>query len=220
MPEDRHQDVAPEQESNPGNGPPPGDAPIEGDVTALLSQLAHGGPEALDRLIPVVYDELRDLARNHLRIEMPGHTLQTTALVNEAYLRLSRERKIPAESRVQFFGVASHAMRRVLVDYARKRKSAKRGGGQVPVDLDSVESFLGAEEADELLALDRALDRLKEISPRATEVVQHRFFGGLTLAETADLLGVSVKTVQREWLTARAWLQKDVAQSMKLLSSL
>ena len=186
----------------------------------LLEKLETSGPEGLDRLIPLVYEELKAIARNQLRSEGVGHTLQTTALVNEAYARLARERSISAKSRSQFFGVASQAMRRVLVDYARTRKRKKRGGGAEHVPLDAIESFLGEREADEVLALDRALDRLNEMSPRAASVVQHRFFGGLSLKQTAEVLGVSPKTVTRDWDTARAWLRRDVAAQIHLLEAL
>ena len=189
-------------------------------LDALLARLQDGDPDALDRLIPLVYDELRMLARGHLRRELPGHTLQTTALVNEAYARLARDRRVSAANRAQFFGVAGHAMRRVLVDYARKRKSQKRGGGAEHVPVDVVEEFLGTREADEILALDRALERLQELSPRAAQVVLHRFFGGLTLDETGALLGVSSKTVARDWETARAWLRHEVSAHLGLLQSI
>ena len=192
----------------------------EAQLAELLTQLEDSSPAVLDRLIPLVYNELKTIARNQLRREGAGHTLQTTALVNEAYARLARERTISAKSRSQFFGVASHAMRRVLVDYARSRKRKKRGGGAEHVPLQAVEAFLGETEADEVLALDRALDRLKEMSPRAALVVQHRFFGGLTLQQTAEVMGVSPKTVGRDWETARAWLRRDVSAQLSLLDAL
>jgi RNA polymerase sigma-70 factor (ECF subfamily) len=145
-----------------------------------------------DELVPAVYGELKRIASRQLRDEAVGHTLQTTALVNEAYVRLARERRISAKNRVEFFGVASHAMRRVLVDYARKRKATKRGGGAEHVPLDAVEEFLGDREADEVLALDRALDVLSELSPRAASEVQLRYFAGLTAKESAELLAASM----------------------------
>ncbi|NNF25603.1 MAG: sigma-70 family RNA polymerase sigma factor [Gemmatimonadetes bacterium] len=189
-------------------------------MESLFARLAEGEPEVLNRLIPVVYRELKAIARNQLRGEAPGHTLQTTALVNEAYARLARERRISVANRTEFFGVASHAMRRVLVDYARKRKRKKRGGGADHVALDAVEEFLGEREADELLALDRALDQLSKLSARAALVVQHRFFAGLTIKETAQVLGLSGKTVARDWETARDWLRREVATHVSLLKGL
>lgn len=167
-----------------------------------------------DQLVPLLYDELRVLARAHLRRERTGHTLNTTALVNEAYLRLAGQTALVGDDRSRFFAIASTTMRRVLVDHARKRNRAKRGGGESPLPLESAEDLLSAEEADELLALDQALDRLAVVNQRAADVVLHRFFGGLTLEETAELLGVSTKTVRRDWLAARAWLRKEVATDL------
>jgi RNA polymerase sigma factor (TIGR02999 family) len=174
-----------------------------------------------DQLVARMYDELRVLAHAHLRRERPGHTLGTTALVNEAYLRLAGQTALSPADRTRFFGVASNTMRRVLVDHARRRTRVKRGAGEAFVPLDdadgalaagaAAEALLSEQEADELLALDEALDRLAAANPRGSLVVQHRFFGGLTLDETAEVLGVSAKTVQRDWLVARAWLRKEVA---------
>ena len=176
-------------------------------------------PDAIrpvDELVPQLYEELRRLARAHLRRERPGHTLGTTALVHEAYVRLAGQAGLSADDRTRFFAIASNTMRRVLVDYARERRRIKRGGGAAAVPLDDVEPFLSEEEADELLALDDALDRLATLDPRAASVVQHRFFGGFTLDETASLLDVSLKTVQRDWLAASAWLRKEVALDLGL----
>ena len=184
---------------------------MPGDVTRLLDRLRTGDRDALDRLVPLLYRELRGIAHHHLRNERDGHTLNTTALVNEAYVTLLGQRKIEVTDRVQFFAVAATTMRRILIDYARARKRQKRGGGMVPVPLDQVEPFLSVEEASELLALDDALERLAAVNPRGAEVVQHRFFAGLSLDESASVLGVSTKTVQREWTAARAWLRKEVA---------
>ena len=176
-------------------------------------------PDAIrpvDELVPQLYEELRRLARAHLRRERPGHTLGTTALVHEAYVRLAGQAGLSADDRTRFFAIASNTMRRVLVDYARERRRIKRGGGAAAVPLDDVEPFLSEEEADELLALDDALDRLATLDPRAASVVQHRFFGGFTLEETASLLDVSLKTVQRDWVAASAWLRKEVALDLGL----
>ena len=153
------------------------------------------------------------LARSLLRGERQGHTLSTTALVHEAYLRLLNERSIGVEDRRQFFAVAATAMRRILVDAARRRRRKKRGGGQDAVPLDEVESFLSDAEAEEVVLVDEALEHLGRSSPRAKEIVELRFFAGLSMAETAQMLDVSEKTVQRDWTFARAWLRSQVGRS-------
>ncbi|MEZ4647739.1 MAG: ECF-type sigma factor [Candidatus Eisenbacteria bacterium] len=191
------------------------------DLSTDLRELAKGDSAALDRVVRCLYDELRALARAHLRGERGGHTLQATALVNEAYLRLSREHRIGAESRSQFLAVAATTMRRILVDYARTRGRKKRGGGAIHVPLESGaigedDFLLSEDEADELLALEDALTRLGEVNERAAKVVEHRFFAGLSLEETGELLGVSTKTIQRDWIAARAWLRKEVARDLDL----
>lgn len=185
---------------------------MSGNLTLWLQQLSDGDTGALDRVMKVLYEDLRDLARRRLRAERSGHTLGATALVNEAYLRLIRQHQIRAESRGQFLAVASTTMRRILVDYARARKRLKRGGGADMVPLEEAEAFLSFEEADEILALEAALDRLAGANPRAAAVVEHRFFSGLSVQEIADHLDVSEKTVRRDWLAARAWLRKEVAR--------
>jgi RNA polymerase sigma factor (TIGR02999 family) len=185
-----------------------------GQITQWLQRLREGDEAALDRLVPLVYDDLRGLARKQLRGERPGHTLLTTDLVNEAYLRLVGQRELRASDRPQFFAIAATTMRRILVDYARTRKRLKRGGGQVPIPLEEAEQFLTAQEADEVLALDGALERLAVLEPRAVQVVQCRFYSGLTLEETALALGISIKTVQRDWIAARAWLRKEIAHDL------
>ena len=186
-----------------------------------MSQIAD---RPADQLVAGMYEELRALAHAHLRRERAGHTLGTTGLVNEAYLRLAGQTALDAADRTRFFGAASNTMRRVLVDHARRRTRLKRGAGEVFVSLDDAagpladgavaDALLSEQEADELLALDDALDRLAAVNPRGGAVVQHRFFGGLTLDETAEVLGVSAKTVQRDWLVARAWLRKEVARDL------
>lgn len=183
-------------------------------MTDWLSRLRDGEEQALDRLIPLLYDDLRQLARSHLRSERSAHTLNPTALVNEAYLRLSRQEKLTPENRAHFFLVAGRTMRRVLVDYARAKKRIKRGSGQAPVSLEDADIALDEQGADEILALDTAIEKLSHLSERAALMVQYRFFAGLTLAETAEVLGVTVKTIQRDWLLARAWLRKEIAQDM------
>jgi RNA polymerase sigma factor (TIGR02999 family) len=176
-----------------------------------------------DELAAQLYAELRALAHSQLRRERPGHTLGTTALVHEAYLRLGHGPAFGADDRTRFFGAASTAMRRVLVDHARHRLRLKRGAGVDPIALDVAgalpdDALLTDAEADEMLALDDALDRLAQVNPRGSSVVQHRFFAGLTLEETADVLGVSSKTVQRDWMVARAWLRKEIAGDVSLFA--
>jgi RNA polymerase sigma factor (TIGR02999 family) len=179
-------------------------------LTEWLVRLREGDTEALDRILPVVYDELRALARSQLRREDIGHTLDATALVHEAYVRLADRKELRPRDRHHFFAIAAQCMRRVLVDHARARKRTKRGGGVVALSLDNAGALWEEEGAENLLALDRALERLEAASPRAAQVVERRFFAGLTLQETAVSLGVSLKTVQRDWLIARAWLQKEM----------
>jgi RNA polymerase sigma factor (TIGR02999 family) len=186
------------------------------DLTGALRRLAEGDAESLDRVIHLLYGELRGVAERRLRAERGGHTLGATGLVNEAYLRLVRQRRIDASSRTQFLSVAAATMRRVLVDYARARKRTKRGGDLERVPLDNVAPFLSEREADEMLALEDALTRLAEANPRAAEVVEQRFFSGLKVEEIAELRGVSTKTVQRDWMAARAWLRKEIARDLEL----
>jgi RNA polymerase sigma factor (TIGR02999 family) len=158
----------------------------------------------------LIYDELKIVARSQLAREATGHTLGPTALVHEAYVRLADREMLRPEDRRHFFAIAAQAMRRVLIDHARARKRAKRGSGQVAVELDEIQALMTENAADELVALDEALDRLAAANPRAAQVVERRFFGGLTLEETGESLGVSLKTVQRDWLLARAWLRKEI----------
>ncbi len=188
-------------------GTPPGG---EGEVTHWLGRLRQGDRAALDRLVPLLYDELRRLARERLRGERAEHTLETTALVHEAYFRLLGQRRIDAGDRLAFFAAASNTMRRVLIDYARARRRDKRGGGVAPVPLEDVEGLLSERAAEEALAVDAALERLAREAPRAARVVELRIFGGLTLEEIAVLLAISTKTVQRDWEAARAWLRKEI----------
>lgn len=182
-------------------------------LTEWLARLRDGDGDALDRILPVVYDELRVLARAQLRGEDTGHTLDATALVHEAYLRLAGRRELRPRDRHHFFAVAAQCMRRVLIDHARSRKRTKRGAGVIALSLEHAGALWAAGASEQLLALDEALDRLAEASPRAARVVESRFFAGLTLEETAASLGVSLKTVQRDWLLARAWLQKEIEQA-------
>ena len=180
------------------------------DVTALVLA-PDWSPAAAEALIPAVYDELRRIARHHLRGEAVGHTLTTTALVHEAYLRLVNARNVPEENRTRFLVTASVAMRRVLVDYARAHRAEKRGGGVVPVELhDALQAT--TDDTGRLLELDEALQRLAAVAPRLAQVVECRFFGGMTEDDTAAALGISLRTVRRDWLKAKGWLAVDLAR--------
>lgn len=181
------------------------------NVTQLLREWREGDASALERLMPLVYRELRTLARRCLRGDRAAQTLQTTGLVNEAYLRLVRSQRVQWRDRAHFFAVATQLMRRVLVDEARKRNYQKRGGDPVRVSLD--EARVAAPERDiDLLALDEAMDALADFAPRKCRVVEMRFFGGLTIEETAAVLGVSVDIVKREWRTAKLWLLRALKE--------
>lgn len=182
-------------------------------ITAWLERLHAGEAGALERLVPLVYEELRQVARRQLARESHQNTLSATALVHEVYLRLLHQRRIDARDRDTFLAIAASTMRRVLVDHARRRQRLKRGGRDEPQSLDSEQApaLLAEHEVDEVLAVDRLLTRLGELDPRAARVVEYRIFAGLTLEETAAALDTSVKTVQRSWATARAWLRKEFA---------
>jgi RNA polymerase sigma factor (TIGR02999 family) len=179
-------------------------------ISRSLARLRAGEANALDDLLPLIYEELKGVARAQLAGEQTGHTLGATALVHEAYMNLARRTQLQPEDRTHFLNVAAQTMRRVLIDHARARKRAKRGSGEVPIQLEEIHAAMTDESADELVALDEALDRLALVNVRAAEVVERRFFAGLTLEETAEVLGVSLKTVQRDWLVARAWLRKEI----------
>jgi RNA polymerase sigma factor (TIGR02999 family) len=182
----------------------------DADVTALLGQWGNRQHHVEDLLFPLVYNELRKIARAHLRRERSDHTLQPTALVNEAYLRLVDQERVEWHGRAHFFGIASQMMRRILVDHARKKNAARRGAGAHKVTLD--EAFLaGARDSVDLVALDDALARLAAIDPDQERMVELRFFGGLTIEETAEVMGTSPATVKREWTTARAWLYRELS---------
>lgn len=188
------------------------------DVTRLLRAFSGGDRAALDRLLPVIYDELRKLARVRLRDERSDHTLNTTALVHEAYLELIDLGPIDWQSRAHFFGLAARVMRHVLVDYAVRRKALKRGGGMQRIVLDEA-AEIPEQRADELLALDEALERLEKVEPRQSRVVECRFFGGLSIEETAHVLGVSPVTVTRDWKAARAWLNRELGGAVETAST-
>lgn len=181
------------------------------EVTALLIDWSSGNKTALDRLMPLVDRELHRLARHYMRQERPGHTLQTTALVNEAYLKLIDQRQVHWKNRAHFFALCAQLMRRILVDHARKRKYAKRGGDARRISLDEVIAVSPARSAD-LIALDDALEKLAVIDLRKSKVVEMRFFGGLSVEETAEALGVSPLTVKRDWKMAKAWLYNSLNQ--------
>lgn len=176
-----------------------------GDATRLLIAWSAGDREALDQMLPLVYAELHRLAAQYLSREGPGHTLQPTALVHEAYLRLINQRRVDWRNRAQFLGVAASMMRRILVNHARDRAAGKRAGGREQVSLSLVEAPSGAPEV-ELIALEEALDRLAALDQRKARVVELRFFGGLSMEEIAEVLEISRATVEREWSFARAWL--------------
>jgi RNA polymerase sigma-70 factor (ECF subfamily) len=181
-------------------------------ITQLLIEWRSGDQAALDALVPLVHRELRKLAKHYLRGERDGHTLQTSALVNEAYLRLVDHKNINWQNRAHFFGEAAQAMRRVLVDYARKRKTEKRGGEAVQVSLGDAMN-VAQEKAVELIALDEALKDLEKMDARKSRIVELRYFGGLSVEETAEVLSVAPITVMREWNAAKAWLMRAISKS-------
>lgn len=188
-----------------------------GEVTALLIDWHQGDSKALELLMPIVLDELRSLARGLLHNERPGHTLQPTALVNEAYLRLIGQTRMPWQCRSQFYGIAASMMRRILIDHARQHRAQKRGGDFDKLPLDEALGVAELGQLDprelDLLALDQALKSLFKLDPRAAKVVELRFFGGLSVERTAAVLDISKTTVKREWQTAKAWLYRRLKKS-------
>ena len=186
----------------------PGAAP---EITELLLKWSDGDPAALEQLMPLVYDELRRLAVRYLRRERANHSLQPTALVNEAYLRLVDQQKVEWQSRAQFYGLAARVMRNILVDHARSRQAAKRGGEQFQVSFDT--DRLGHLSPEiEFLAVHEALERLATFDAQKDQIVELRFFGGLSIEETAEVLGIGHATVERDWKLARAWLRRELEQ--------
>ena len=179
------------------------------DVTLLLNKLAAGDQKAAAELVPLVYEELRELAARHLAHERPDHTLQTTALVHEAYLKLAAQKAAKWQNRAQFFGVASQAMRRILVDYARGKQRIRRGGKQQKVSLDDV-SLVSPSRTEEVLEVHESLSRLEALDSRQARIVELRYFGGLKVEEIAEVVGISAKTVMRELNVAKAWLYGDL----------
>jgi RNA polymerase sigma factor (TIGR02999 family) len=183
-----------------------------GGVTGLLIDWSNGDRGALDRLMPLVYQELRGIARRHLGMENHPHTLQSTALVHEAYVRLIDQNRVEWRNRAQFFAVAARMIRRILLDHARRRYADKRGGGAQRLSLEDTVACSPGPNVD-VIALDQALDCLAELDPAQAQVVELRFFTGLTIGETAEALGISTATVERDWITARAWLYDRLNKS-------
>lgn len=184
---------------------------VSDDVTLMLERVSEGDRDAVDHLLPIVYDELRRLAESHLRHEQPDHTLQATALVHEAYLRLIDQTRVRWQNRAHFFAVAAQSIRRILVDHARGKRRQKRGGGRPTLSLDEALA-LGHERETDLVALDEALTRLSVEHPDKARVVEMRFFGGLTTEDAAEVLDVTTRTVERHWQFARAWLYRSLAE--------
>jgi RNA polymerase sigma factor (TIGR02999 family) len=180
-----------------------------GEVTGLLEQVKHGDKDAYGRLMPLVYNELRRLAGYYMRGERPGHTLQPTAVVHEAYVRLVGLDRLDWQNRAQFMGVAAQMMRRILVDHARHRIAARRDpAARVDVDVPDIATL---EDPEETLAVDMAIERLRELDPQQSQVVEMRYFGGLSVEETAEVLGISGRTVKRHWALAKAWLHAELS---------
>lgn len=182
------------------------------DVTELLHDWGEGDPSALEKLIPLVFEDLRQIASRLFKRENDGHTLQPTALVNEMYLRLMNQRNMHWANREQFFGVASLLMRRILTDYAKGRHAAKRGSGAMKLPLEEILGLAVPQKEVDFVELDQALSRLAEIDPRQSQIVQMRYFTGLSHEEIAEVLGISVTTVKREWSTARLWLFRELTK--------
>jgi len=179
------------------------------NITILLNKVSEGDNFALERILPLVYNELRTISSKYLRDEYRKHTLQTTELVHEAYLRLIGDEKLNWESRSHFFGIAARSMRQILVDYARKRKAQKRGLGQTKISLDKAELIM-SESEEQILNLNEALDKLELLEERSCKIVELRFFSGLSIEETANILNVSTATVKRDWNFAKAWLYREI----------
>jgi RNA polymerase sigma factor (TIGR02999 family) len=183
--------------------------PATHEVTQLLIEWSNGDKAALDKLMPLIHEELRRLAHHYMSRERPGHTLQTTALVNEAYVRLVNRKGVRWQNRAHFFAIAAKSMRSILVDHARGLAYAKRGGGATKIALDEG-MIVSHERAAEVVALDEALVVLAEMDPKQSRIVELRFFGGLTIEETAEVLDLSPATIKREWTTAKAWLYHEL----------
>ncbi len=182
------------------------------EVTQLLQSWSHGNREALADLLPLVYDELRRLASSYMRFEAPGHTLQATALVHEAYMKLINQRDVSWKSRAHFFGIAAQMIRRILVDHIRATRAQKRGSGFAALSLDEALD-VGEKKNWEIIALDDALKTLAKVDPQQARIVELRFFAGLSIEETASIVGISPATVKRDWVTAKAWLFRELSRT-------
>jgi RNA polymerase sigma factor (TIGR02999 family) len=183
-----------------------------GDVTILLDRMRSGRPDALAQLLPLVYSELRRLAGHYMQQERAGHTLQPTALVHEAYLRLTNQDRANWQNRAQFMGVAGQLMRRILVDHARKRCAAKRAGSMVTLDERTPNQLADVSRPEEILAVHLTLERLERLDPQQGKLVELRYFAGLSVEEAAEAMGLPLRTVEREWTTAKAWLRSQLAE--------
>jgi RNA polymerase sigma-70 factor (ECF subfamily) len=181
------------------------------EVTQYLKALSHGDPTAMEHVIPIVYQTLRQQAAAYLRREPPGHSMQPTALVHEAFLKLANQQHVDWQGRSHFFAIGAQAMRRILVDHARRKARTKHGGGRHRITLDENLVVSPTRDAD-LLALDDALDKLAKVDPRQAKIVELRFFGGLSVREVAEVLGVSKRTVEAEWTMVRAWLRRELSE--------
>jgi RNA polymerase sigma factor (TIGR02999 family) len=182
------------------------------NITLMLNELSNGNTLAIEQILPLVYDELRKISSKYLSDEYRKHTFQTTELVHEAYIKLIGNQQISWQSRAHFFGIAAKTMRQILVDYARKRNSQKRGSGKTKLSLDDAQ-LVASESDDQILALDEALKKLENIEERSGKIVELRYFSGLTIEETAELLNISSATVKRDWQFAKAWLYKEIQQN-------
>lgn len=185
--------------------------PSSSDITQLLIELTGGREDVVDQILPVVYDELRRLAGSYLRRERSDHTLQPTALVHEAYMKLIDQKQVRWQNRAHFFGIAAQVMRRILMDHARKHKADKRGGSAEKLPIDEEILVVSNESSSQLLALDDALKTLAQMDPDKAKIVELRYFGGLSIEETAEVMGVSVPTINRHWKLAKAWLYGQLA---------
>jgi RNA polymerase sigma factor (TIGR02999 family) len=186
------------------------DKKITPEITVWLNNISKGNNESLNQLMPFIYQELRQLARQKLLRERDNHTLNTVGLVNEAYIKICSQHNLQVDNRNQFFSFAGECMRRILVDYARAHTSSKRGDGSTPIPFDERLAAMTTQSANEICDIDRALNKLENTFPRACQILHHRLFGGLSLTETAQIMNVSTKTIQREWVTAIAWLRREV----------
>lgn len=190
------------------------ETPSSKQITEILLRQRNGDPQALEAILPLVYNELRKLARYHLRQQRPNHTLQTTALVHEAYLRLAQEKSLEVENRTHLLSIAAQLMRWILVDYERARRAEKRGAGVTRLSLDASVDVPQADTRDvDLLVLDEALERLAKLDPQQSEIIELRYFGGLSIEDTAEVLGISPATVKRSWSSARAWLLREIGRA-------